>query len=247
MASALLQSIDLKLYTRPEPELLQSGIPSFDTTFGGIPRGAVTDIFGPASSGRTSLLFALMAQATAREEFCAVVDASDAFDPASALASGVALERLLWIRCGGNAEHALKSADLLLQAGGFGIVAMDLGDVAPETARRISLASWYRLRRTVENTPAALVVVERTPLARACATLAVECARNRIHWSGVPGCSQLLRGVAFAAERRKPLRPASAMFEAQARWSSPLRPRPSGVHNDEALPSHERVVAQLQR
>ena len=216
MATALLQSIDLKLYVRPCPELMPSGIPGFDAVLGGVPRGAVTDIFGPASSGRTCLLVALLAQATAGQEFCAVVDASDAFDPNSAAAAGVALERLLWIRTGGNAEHALKATDLLLQAGGFGLVAMDLGDVAPETARRISLASWYRLRRAVENTPTALVVVERAPLARACATLALECARGRMQWSGTPGCSQLLRGVTFAAERRKPLRQASATIDARA-------------------------------
>jgi len=216
MAAALLQSIDLKLHVRHDPELLPSGISDFDAELGGIPRGAVTDIFGLASSGRTSLLLALMAQATAREEFCAVVDANDTFDPTSAAAAGVALERLLWIRTGGNAEHALKATDLLLQAGGFGVVAMDLGDIAPETARRISLASWYRLRRAVENTPTALVVVERTPLARACATLALECARRRVQWSGASGCSQILRGVTFAAERRKPLRPASATIDARA-------------------------------
>ena len=93
---------------------------------------------------------------------------------------------------------------------------MDLGDIAPETARRISLASWYRLRRAVENTPTALVVVERTPLARACATLALECARGRVLWSGASGCSEILRGMTFAAERRKPLRPASATIDARA-------------------------------
>jgi len=220
---------------------MPSGIPGFDAVLGGIPRGSVTDIFGPASSGRTSLLLALMAQATAREEFCAVVDASDAFDPTSAAAAGIALERLLWIRTGGNAEHALKATDLLLQAGGFGLVAMDLGDIAPETARRISLASWYRLRRAVENTPTALVVVERTPLARACATLALECARSRIQWSGAPGCSQLLRSVTFAAERRKPMRPASAVFEAQERLDN-------GWRSEQAPLSRERVMtAHLQR
>ena len=217
MAAVLLQSIDFKLHVRHDPELLPIGLPGLDAVLGGVPRGAVTDIFGPASSGRTSLLLALMAQATARDECCAVVDASDAFDPTSAAAAGVAFERLLWIRTGGNAEHALKATDLLLQAGGFGLVAMDLGDIAPETARRISLASWYRLRRAVENTPTALVVIERTPLARACATLALECARGRIQWSGAPGCSQLLRSVTFETERRKPLRPASAVFEARMR------------------------------
>ena len=216
MATALLQSIDFKLHERPAPELLPSGVAGFDAVFGGIPCGSVTDIFGPASSGRTSLVLSVMAEATAREEFCALVDASDTFDPASAAAAGVALERLLWIRCAGKAEHAIKAADLLLQAGGFGLVVMDLGDTVPETARRISLASWYRLRRAVEHTPTALVVIERAPNARACSTLALECARHRVQWSGTPGCSQLLRGAAFAIERRKPLRPASAMLAAHA-------------------------------
>lgn len=215
-AAALLRSIDFKLLERPAPEFLRTGIVAFDAAFGGVPRGSVTDIYGPASSGRTTLALALMAEATAREEFCALVDASDALDPAAAAARGIVLERLLWIRCAGNTERALKATDLLLQAGGFGIVVMDLGDIAPETARRISLASWYRLRRSIENTPTALVVVERAPHARACAMLAIECARNRIKWSGAPGCSELLRGVAFSAERRKPLRPAGAGFEAQA-------------------------------
>jgi len=216
MATSLLQSIDFKLHERLAPELLPTGISSLDSALSGIPRGSVTDIFGPASSGRTSILHSVMAEATSREEFCALVDASDAFDPVSAAAAGVAFDRLLWIRCGGNAEHALKATDLLLQAGGFGLVVMDLGDIAPETARRISLASWYRLRRAVENTPTALVVIERSPHARACAMLALECARARVQWSGAPGCSQLLRGAAFAVERRKPLRPASAGFEARA-------------------------------
>jgi hypothetical protein len=216
MATALLQSPDFKLHERQAPDLLPSGNPDFDSAFGGVPRGCVTDIFGPASSGRTSLMLSLMAQATSREEFCALVDASDAFDPQSAAAAGVSLRRLLWIRCGGNAEHALKATDLLLQAGGFGLVAMDLGDIAPITAGRISLASWYRLRRAVENTPASLVVVEQAPNARACAMLAVECARGRVRWSGTPGCSQLLRGATFALDRRKPLRPGAAVIEAHA-------------------------------
>jgi hypothetical protein len=216
MATAILQNIDFKLHERPAPDLLPSGMADFDTAFGGVPRGCVTDIFGPVASGRTSLMLSLMAQATAREEYCALVDASNAFDPLSAAAAGAALERLLWIRCGGNAEHALKATDLLLQAGGFGLVAMDLGDIAPITARRISLASWYRLRHAVENTPTSLVVVEQAPHARACAQLAVECARGRVRWSGTPGCSQLLRGVAFPVERRKPLRPGTAAIEAHA-------------------------------
>lgn len=205
-----------RLDVRARPEMVSSGIPQLDLLTGGLARGCLTEICGAASSGRTSVLLLALARATQRGEICALVDASDAFDPVSAAAAGVALERLLWIRCGGNAEHSLKATDLLLQAGGFGIVVMDLGDIAPETARRISLASWYRLRRAVENTPTTLVVIEQAPNARACAQLAIDCARTRVHWSGAPGCSQLLRGAAFAVERLKPLRPASAGFEARA-------------------------------
>ena len=67
------------------------------------------------------------------------------------------LPRLLWVRCGHNAEHALQAADLLIQGGGFGVVAMDLGDTRAPAARRISLTSWFRLRRAVEHTPTVLV------------------------------------------------------------------------------------------
>ena len=80
--------------------MVSSGIPAIDALTGGLPRGCLTEICGPASSGRTSLLLAALASATHRGEFCAVVDASDALDPHSAVAAGIELERLLWVRCG---------------------------------------------------------------------------------------------------------------------------------------------------
>ena len=67
---------------------------------GGFPRGSVVELCGPASSGRTSLAFSLLAQATERQEACAFVDVSDSLDPISLAAAGVELPRLLWIRCG---------------------------------------------------------------------------------------------------------------------------------------------------
>src|ERR1035441_8641697 len=127
--------------SRPEPERAPTGVAEIDSATGGLPRGCLTEIVGPASSGRTSLLLGLLAAATARQEACALVDAEDAFSPHSAADAGVHLAHLLWVRCGHNAEHALKAADLLIQGGGFGLVVMDLGDTAPHTARRISLAS----------------------------------------------------------------------------------------------------------
>ncbi|MFZ0808088.1 MAG: hypothetical protein WAN03_17985 [Candidatus Sulfotelmatobacter sp.] len=88
------------LEIRPVPEMVSSGIPALDTLTGGLPRGCLTEICGPASSGRTTLLLATLAAATHRGEFCAVVEASDALDPHSAAAAGVDLEGMLWVRCG---------------------------------------------------------------------------------------------------------------------------------------------------
>jgi hypothetical protein len=185
---------------------------------GGIPRGAITEIFGAVSSGRTSLLLSILAEATARQEFCALVDANDALDPGSAAAAGVDLKRLLWVRCAGNPECALKAADLLVHGGGFGVVAMDLADVEPQIVRRIPLASWFRLRRGVEHTPTVLLVIEREPYVRTCASLMLEMKREGVEWRGAPGGSQLLRQARFQPAIRKPVgrAPAPAYFEARA-------------------------------
>ncbi|MGA3242650.1 MAG: hypothetical protein ABSG03_40935 [Bryobacteraceae bacterium] len=198
--------------SRPAPDTVPTGIAEVDDAIGGLPRGSLTEIFGPASSGRTSLLISILATATARQESCALVDAADAFDPASAEAAGVLLERVLWIRCGHNAEHALKAVDLLIQGGGFGLVAMDLGDTPPAVARRISMVSWFRLRRAVEYTPTVLVTLARQSNAKTCASLMLECAREGISWTGAwtgagdgaRPCSRLLRGMSIRVARRKP-------------------------------------------
>jgi len=89
-----------QLAIRPAPEMASSGISHLDALTGGLPRGCLTEICGPASSGRTTLLLGALAAATRRGEFCALVDASDALDPHSAAAAGVELDRLLWVRCG---------------------------------------------------------------------------------------------------------------------------------------------------
>lgn len=210
MFSATALQAELSLFWRPRPpaECVPFGIAGLDAVSGGLPRGSVTEIHGPAGSGRTCLLASILAHAAARGEVCALVDSSNTFDPASAAAAGVELSRLLWVRCGGNPEHALKAVDLLIHAGGFGVVALDLGDVAPQIARRIPLASWFRLRRAIENTPAVLVVAEREQTVKSCATLVVEMRRERLAWSGAPGCSRLLRGARLNAvlpeARRRP-------------------------------------------
>lgn len=216
MGAAVLQKqfeSVLQWNPRPAPELVRTGISEVDTATGGLPRGCLTEIFGSASSGRTSLLVSILATATGRQEVCALVDAEDSFDPVSAAAAGVRLERLLWIRCGHNAEHALKAADLLIQGGGFGLVAMDLGDTPPRTAQRISLTSWFRLRRAIEHTPTVLVAVAQQSNAKTCASLMLECTRQGVTWSGG---TPLLRSLRVRVARRKPAREVAVSFQAAA-------------------------------
>jgi RecA/RadA recombinase len=137
----------------PLSEFVPSGIQAIDSIAGGLPRGAIAELIGPASSGRTSLLLSVLAEATQRQETCALVDLNDAFDTEVALGMRIEFDYLLWIRCSANIEHALKATELLLQSAGFGLVALDLGDLAPSQAHRVPLSSWFRLRRTVEEPP----------------------------------------------------------------------------------------------
>ena len=223
MKSAALQAVltgrfaqELQWRSKPAVEVSPSGIAELDSLIGGFPRGSISELYGPASSGRTSLLHAALAEATSRQECCALVDVEDTFDPVSASNAGVQLPGLLWVRCGHSAENALKVTDLLLQGGGFGMVAIDLGDTPLETARRISLASWFRFRQAAETANAVLLVVEQDPLARTAAVLSLEARREAIEWTGNPGYGMLLGGVRVQLERRKPAVPARASFQATA-------------------------------
>ena len=173
-----------KLHDKGPAEVISSGIPQIDSfTDGGLPRGALTEIFGPASSGRTSFMLSALAHATTHEEVCALVDTSNVFDPDSASQAEINFERLLWIRCAHNLEHAFKATDLLLQAGGFGMVMLDLGNVPTRDARRIISSWWYRFRRTLEATPTVMVVIAEESCAKSCASLALELKQETGLWS----------------------------------------------------------------
>ena len=249
-----------RLDVRLAPEMVSSGIPQLDSLTGGLARGCLTEICGTASSGRTSVLLFALARATERGEVCALVDASDAFDPASAAAAGMAMSRLLWVRCGekhpsrkppsaswknrrGNPPcqrwesqlgQMLKVTDLLLQSNGFGMIALDLGDIPVERARRIPLASWFRFRRAVEHTPTALLVLEQQPIAGSCSSMLVKVSSvspqllgNRPAHSDPPH-SELLDQFEITAEllrsrlerklERKPVQ-STASFKSRAAWA----------------------------
>jgi recombination protein RecA len=285
-----------------------SGVAELDAMLGGgFPCGSVVEICGPSSSGRTSLGFSLLAQATGRQEACAFVDVSDSLDSLSAAAAGIDLTRLLWIRCSGEGEkelarrsfpglsraesgsksvasapaasrnkspqcggwrhprdqirgvetalpgllspqavapenagihvvarcageqverdrqlprrgehirphlpanaaipaakaagkyslwtkpwkrleQAIKTTDLLLHSGGWGVVVFDLGDISWVDARRIELSTWFRFRRTVENTPTLLLLLGEESCAKSCASLVLQCRRKAENWNSV--------------------------------------------------------------
>ena len=184
-------------------EPIQTGIPAADLLLGGIPRGCITEISGVASSGRTSFVTAFLAQVTRNEEFAAYIDVTDSFDPGTMQAAGVDLDHLLWIRCGGKLEHALRATDLVLHGGGFGITVFDLADIAPEWVRRIPMSYWFRFRRAVENKPHGCVLLDPVPCAGTCAALALETRQGEAVWRGDPRFL-LLKIARFKLCRRKP-------------------------------------------
>jgi recombination protein RecA len=162
---------------------VSTGIPEIDSLTGGLPRGALTEIFGPSCSGRTSLLLSALSARTAQEEACALIDGADAFDPHSAEAAGVELRKLLWVRCR-NIEQSLRATDLVLQGGGFGFIAVDLSDIAPRLVRHVPLESWFRFRRAVEDTPTVLVILEQESNAKTCASLGLRMEAEGASWDG---------------------------------------------------------------
>jgi recombination protein RecA len=236
---------------------------------GGLPLGAITEMLGPESSGRTSVALSFVARTTQAGRVCAWVDVSEMLQPESAAATGIDLSRLLWIRCGvqkGTAAHAarsqfvlpekyliqppekkglhgggcgghprnevkgmssavgeffhqgtiaprcaepqrrvrrerevfaenvqpmgtrlghrsrrpakpwsrieqaLRATDLLLQAGGFSAIVLDMASIAPEYASRVPLATWFRYRAAAERTQASFILLTQHP----CATSSVE-------------------------------------------------------------------------
>ncbi len=242
-----------------EARLAPTGWPSVDAALGGgFPRGECSEIAGPASSGRTSVLCALMAAAAARGEVMALVDTLDCFDPVSAAAMGMDLSRLLWVRgtaipvplarhrrevrgagarlasawfrgrgtaawadevvvsrcvasrrpfgewgrqapqdergplLGGGGQwgdgevlervldRAIKSFGLVLQSGGFGVVALDLADVPMRAVKRLPFTTWLRAQRLIEGRDTVGIVIAREPIARSARGVTVRLDRRRV-------------------------------------------------------------------
>jgi hypothetical protein len=113
----------------------------------------------------------------------ALIDPLDMFDPPSAAASGIDFSRMLWIRGEATSsarvslsseygtlqkslDRAVKSLNLILQAGGFGLVVLDLAEIHPQVLRRLPFTTWLRLHRVIEGSETACVLIGDEPISR---------------------------------------------------------------------------------
>src|SRR5580765_1361459 len=178
---------------RDEHALAPCGISALDARLGGgFPRVQLSELVGPRSSGRTSLLLQMLAAATRRGELVALVDALDMFDVESAAGAGVELERLLWIRglvvtnpgmCRDLNQRAVVQAirafTLVLEAGNFGLVVFDAGEAPSDAIRRLPFTTWLRLQRMVEGTSTACLLVGSDRLSRSPRGLSLQASHLR--------------------------------------------------------------------
>jgi hypothetical protein len=183
-----------------EDRVAATGWPDLDDPLGGgMRRGHLSEIVGERSAGCTTLWLAMAAAATARGEVVALIDTCDRFDPASAEAAGVDLARLLWVRESGQVDRALKAMNLVLQAGGFGLVTFDLSDVRGPALRQFPHTTWMRIARIVEGsvTVALLIGAEHIARSPGGATITLErgSARAAAEWAGNDARNRRLQGL----------------------------------------------------
>ncbi len=107
-------------------EAIQTGALALDVALGvgGLPRGRVVEIFGPESSGKSTLAMHVVAEAQRNGGICAYIDAEHAMDPVYARAIGVDIDQLL-ISQPDTGEQALEIADMLVRSGALDVVVID--------------------------------------------------------------------------------------------------------------------------
>ena len=167
---------------------------------GGLPRGALSEVAGAPSSGRTTLLLQVMAAATHRSEIAALVDTFDRLDLGSIVAAGIDLDRLLWIRGEASSppdramERALKALNLVLQSGGFGVAAIDLAGAPSSALSRLPFTTWMRVQRTIEGSETACLIVGPHPIARSAGGVTLSLG-GASRWAGDADRSRRLAGL----------------------------------------------------
>jgi len=204
------------LWRQAREERAQTGVPAIDAALGGgLSRGHLSEVVGPRSAGRTTVLCHAMAAAAERGEAVALIDPCDRFDPVSASGLGLDLRRVLWVRGAGDLRvsgtgdlrvsgtsdlrvfgtndascglTALKATNLVLQAGNFGLVALDLSDVRAASLRAFPFTTWFRMSRVIEGSQTVVLLVGEDHHARSAggATIALDRPADHAHitWRG---------------------------------------------------------------
>jgi recombination protein RecA len=181
----------------PVDRLAATGCSQLDAALGGgLRRGHLSEVAGSWSSGRSTVAAQVLRAATGRGEAVAVIDACDTFDPASADGYGVDLARVLWVRESGDAGRALKAFSLVLQAGGFGLVILDLADVPAAAIRQFPWTTWMRIARLVEGSDTAALLIGSERIARSPGGVTIALESSPAQWSGRGSRARLFRGVA---------------------------------------------------
>jgi recombination protein RecA len=107
-------------------EVIPTGALSLDLALGigGVPRGRIVEVYGPESSGKTTLIYHVLAEAQKLGGVCAFIDAEHAMDPLYAKTIGVDIDELL-VSQPDYGEQALEIADMLVRSGAVDVVAID--------------------------------------------------------------------------------------------------------------------------
>lgn len=93
-------------------------------------------------------------------------------------------------------DPAWQAVNLVASAGGFGVIVLDLGGLTKRRLREWQSRQWLRLRRAIEHSPTALVILSSEHLASSVSALVLEFSREKTRWQGMPGVSLLLEGMA---------------------------------------------------
>ena len=227
----------LALEKNDRHELVPTTIDAFDRLLeGGLARGRMTEIAGRRSSGRFSLVHAALVSTTSMGEAAALVDAGDHFDPQLAMAAGVDLRRLLWVRPS-TMKEAVAAAEMLMSAG-FQLVVLDAG-MHPLPGRRVADAAWVRLGRAAAAHGTVLLVATPYPLTGTASEAVVVTRNGRPSWLGRGLAPRLLGGTVstLLLEKHRHIRPGGSaaaafrMMGAIGRTSHPFAEAGSSASN----------------
>jgi hypothetical protein len=192
---------------------VSTGLGGLDAALGGGWRlGEISEIVGARSTGRTSVLVATVAAATARGEIVGLVDAWDRFDPVSAAAAGVDLDRVLWVRGATltlerarpdvlrqTVQRAIRAFDLIIRAGGFGVVVLDVAGAPVRALQALPFTTWMRLAHANEGRQTVGLLVGEQAMGRSARGACVR-LDGAPHWIGTSAQSRRFTGFKLCAE-----------------------------------------------